>query len=248
MNVDRPTFHDSADHVAESIDIAQHNPAFSHRLAEHSPDIPDIPTPDAYRATVDAQYRKHAIEQGCARVREIEENVITPAMLRIESADPSRHLVGLDHRLKGEDRLSEKVEFDMRKKGISAADAFANVKDAIRFTLQYPDVKYTSGVRADVERLKGEGFEMIDLRNTWPNEEYKGINSRWRVPGSGQLFEVQFHTQVSFEAKQETHWAYEKLRSPQTQRREQRELQQYQRDVSARIPIPDGVTDIPNYP
>jgi hypothetical protein len=58
----------------------------------------------------------------------------------------------------------------------------------------------------------------VDRRNSWANEEYKGINSRWRVPNTGQLFEVQFHTQVSFEAKEETHWAYEKLRDPATTR------------------------------
>ncbi len=44
-------------------------------------------------------------------------------------------------------------------------------------------------------------------------EQYKGINSRWRVPASRQIFEVQFHTYASFEAKQETHGAYEKMRS-----------------------------------
>src|ERR1700751_3592953 len=97
---DRPTHGDTADDPSQSIEIHHHNNSFSSNFTEHSPDLPDIPTPDAYRAAVDAQYRKHAIEQGCARVREIEENVVPPAMLRIESKDPYRHLVGLDHRLK----------------------------------------------------------------------------------------------------------------------------------------------------
>jgi hypothetical protein len=248
VDVDHPTIHDIEATSKDWLDSPHRSRPSSDTITEHASDFIDIPSRDDYRALVDAAYRKHAIDQGCARVREVEEHVITPAMRRIESADPARHLVGLAHRLKAKPRLSEKVEYDMVKKGISAAEAFANVKDAIRYTFQYPDGDYTSGVHADVDRLKSEGFELVDLRNTWPNKEYKGINSRWRVPDSGQLFEVQFHTRASFEAKQETHWAYEKLRSSQTPSAEQRELQQYQREVSARIPVPFGVTDVPNHP
>jgi hypothetical protein len=201
-----------------------------------------------YREKVDDVYRAHAIDQGCERVREIEEKIVTPAMQRIEAEDSSRRLVGLDHCLKGKDRIEEKVNFDMEKKDITAVEAFSNVKDSIRYTLQYPEASYADGVSGDVERLKDTGFTLVDLRNSWATAEYKGINTRWREPQSGQLFEVQFHTEASFEAKQETHWAYEKLRSPQTSRAEQRELQQYQREVSARIPVPDGSTVIANYP
>jgi hypothetical protein len=39
---------------------------------------------------VDAAYRAHAIDQGCARVRETEEVIVTPAMRRIEAEDPTR--------------------------------------------------------------------------------------------------------------------------------------------------------------
>jgi hypothetical protein len=247
--VDRPTLGDTADNSTESTDIAHQDQAFSYKVTEQPPHVPDIPTPEVYRAVVDAQYRKHAIEQGCARVREIEENVVTPAMLRIESADPSRRLVGLDHRLKGEDRLSEKVEFHLRASpDITYDEAFAKVKDAVRFTFEYKEAHYAEGVIADCTRLEEAGFKRVDLRNTWANEEYKGINSRWRIPESGQLFEIQFHTRSSFEAKQETHQAYEKIRDPATSKSERDELIEYQREVSARIPIPPGAPGIPNCP
>jgi hypothetical protein len=62
-----------------------------------------------YRATVGAVERAYAIDQGYARVREIEENTVTPAMRRIEAEDSERHLVGLENRLKGKDRLTEKI-------------------------------------------------------------------------------------------------------------------------------------------
>ncbi|MBO0831269.1 MAG: hypothetical protein J2P29_04795 [Actinobacteria bacterium] len=203
-----------------------------------------VPTVAEYRATVDAAYRAYAIDQGCARVREVEENVTTPALRRIESQDPTRHLVGMEYRLKGEDRLTEKVGHDMQKRGVSAADAFAAVKDAIRYTFQYPDDRYAQGIHADVERLKHSGFELTECRNSWTSEEYKGINSRWREPETGQLFEIQFHTQASFEAKQVTHSAYEKLRTLPPDHAEVRELRAHQREVTAKIPIPRGAQEL----
>jgi hypothetical protein len=170
-------------------------------------------------------------------------------MLRIESEDPYRHLVGLDHRLKGEDRLSEKVESHLRASpDISYYEAFAKVKDAVRFTFKYEESRYAEGVITDCARLEEAGFKRVDLRNTWANGEYKGINSRWRVPESGQLFEVQFRTQSSFGAKQQTHQAYEKIRDPATPKSERDELMDYQGEVCARIPIPPGAPGIPNYP
>jgi hypothetical protein len=200
-----------------------------------------------HRATVDAVNRAYAIDQGYARVQEIEEKTVTPAMRRIEAEDPDRRLVGLENRLKGKDRLSEKVTEAMTERSRTVDEAFATVKDAIRYTFCYPEDRYTEGVVADCERLEHDGFEPVDRRNSWDAEEYKGINSRWRVPGDGQLFEVQFHTRASLDAKEETHWAYEKLRDPATVKAEQEALSKYQRDVSAGIPIPPGAADIPDY-
>jgi hypothetical protein len=203
----------------------------------------------AYKATVDAEYRAYAIDRGCERVEKIEKEIVTPAMRRIEAEDPDRHLVGLEYSLKGKDRLTEKVSNWLKADAELTPDkAFGLVKDAIRYTLQYPDDRYTSGVLADCERLKAAGFEFVDRKNSWGEQEYKGINSRWRVPENGQLFEVQFHTQDSFEAKQETHAAYERVRDPSTPHSEIAKLRDFQREVSARIPVPPGSTDIPDYP
>ena len=87
--------------------------------------------------------------------------------------------------------------------------------DAIRYTFQYQEARYTQGVLADIGRLKEQGFELDKLKNSWSDDQYKGINSQWVEPDTGQRFEVQFHTRISFEAKQLTHGAYERLRSQQ---------------------------------
>ena len=202
----------------------------------------------AYRDKVDAVRRAYAIDQGCAEIEKIETDTVTPAMLRIEAEDPDRRLVGLENRLKGKDRLAEKVENWMTAQpGIQPDDAFRLAKDAIRYTFVYEEAKYTAGVYADCDRLESQGFQPVDRQNSWTDDQYKGINGRWREPGSGHLFEVQFHTQDSYDAKQVTHAAYERIRDTSTPPGEVRQLRDYQREVCATLPIPPGAMNIPDY-
>ena len=108
---------------------------------------------DTYRDEVRAVYRAYAIDQGCAEVEKIETDTVTPAMLRIEAEDPHRRLAGLDNRLKGKDRLAEKVAKSVDELGLSVDDAFGLVKDAIRYTFAIPTHGTRQGVYADCGRL-----------------------------------------------------------------------------------------------
>ncbi len=152
------------------------------------------------------------VEAECDRVADREGGKISPPLLVIESQDQDRHLVGFEHRLKGRDRIKEKVAGTIKDFERSPEEAVSLVPDAIRYTFQYREAQYTQGVLADVARLQDHGFKLDKLKNFWSDEQYKGINSQWIEPGSGQRFEVQFHTRISFEAKQLTHDAYERLR------------------------------------
>jgi hypothetical protein len=188
------------------------------------------------------------VEERCDRIAEAERNVVTPAMREIEACDPERRLVGFEHRLKGLERIKDKVAADMHLKARPVEYALANVKDTVRYTFQYSDADYSEGVRADIERLKGHGFQQVELRNSWAEDRYKGINSRWRDSGTGLLCEVQFHTPTSFEAKQLTHGAYERLRNPTTTDAEREELEGLQQRVCRNVRVPSGATDILNFP
>jgi hypothetical protein len=132
--------------------------------------------------------------------------------------------------------------------GFSLEEAVSNVSDAIRYTFQYREAYYTQGVWRDIERLKGQGFELHKLKNSWSEDEYQGINSQWIEPDTGQRFEVQFHTRISFEAKQLTHDAYKQLRTQQVDEFEKMVLKAFQRKVSADVPTPLGAADISAYP
>ncbi|HEY0934585.1 MAG TPA: hypothetical protein VGD91_12680, partial [Trebonia sp.] len=176
------------------------------------------------------------------------ERDILPALQRVEAADPDRQLAGLEHMIKGADRLKEKLADYLRAPDVTVGEAVGEVPDAVRSTLMYSSERYAEGVLADVDRLKTEGFELIKLKNLWHADQYKGINSQWFRSETATRFEMQFHTPESLEAKELTHEAYERIRSNTATPAEVRELETFQRRVNALIAIPPGTDRIKDFP
>lgn len=227
-------------------DWQQHKEQYSERARAVPQTHPDNSwsSGDVRRLTPD---QNAAVDQGYGRICEIGERDIVPLVLAVQSEDSGRRLAGFDRHIKGADRLKEKIADRMRAKGWTPDEALANIPDTVRFTFEYSESSYTAGVRDDVKRLGDRGFIQVELRNTWEDSQYKGINSRWREPGSGVVFEVQFHTHASLEAKELTHQAYERIRS--TARDDERvELKDFQHRVNSLIPIPPGAEGIEDYP
>jgi hypothetical protein len=185
--------------------------------------------------------------KACADLADEGKRDVLPALRRVEAAEPWRRLAGLRHMLKGEDRLKEKVADELLAPGLSVRDALTKIPDAVRYTFTYQAQRYASGIRADVDRLKAEGFELMKLKNLWESEQYKGINSQWRRPETGLRFEVQFHTPESLEAKELTHGAYERTRGS-VGPGERAELESFQRQVNAYLVTPEGTEEIADYP
>jgi hypothetical protein len=188
------------------------------------------------------------VEEACDRIADRERNIVSPAMLEIEAQDPTRTLAGFDRRLKDHERIKEKVFDRIEEKNRSPEEVVFIIPDLIRYTLQYEQSRYTQGVWADLVRMKDCGFELMKLKNFWSDDQYKGINSQWCHPETGQRFEVQFHTRISFEAKGITHEAYKRLRSGKPEEFEKIVLKALQQEVSGKVPIPPGATDISDYP
>src|SRR5947209_4846143 len=84
--------------------------------------------------------------------------------------------------------------------GRTVAEAVRLIPDAIRYAFGYHEADYARHLHQDVALTQQQGFELVRLRNFWPGDQYKGISSLWRDPAADQLFEVQFHTEVSY------HW------------------------------------------
>jgi hypothetical protein len=190
----------------------------------------------------------HKLEEECDRIVDREQKIISPRLRDVESQDPDRKLVGFEDRLKDRDRIKEKLYDDIEFLRRSPREAISLLPDAIRYTFQYDEARYTSGVLVDIVRLKEQGFQLEKTKNYWSADQYKGVNSQWIDPDTGQRFEVQFHTRISFEAKQITHPAYERLRTHQADAFEELVLEAFQKKVTADVPVPPDVTEIPDHP
>jgi hypothetical protein len=166
-----------------------------------------------------------------------------PELVRYE-----RHLAGFENRLKDRDQVKAKVAESLAVKGRTATEAMDLIADAIRYTFQYHEAGYSRQVLADIALMRRTS-ELVRFRNFWPGEQYKGISSLWRHGDTGQLFEVQFHTERSYEVMLFTAGrSYARLRSAQTRAQEEIELEAFQRAVYASLPVPPGAPDIPGYP
>ena len=60
-----------------------------------------------------------AVNEECDHIAEREQERISPALLEIERRDPDRHLVGFEYRLKGRDRILEKVGISLLARSYS---------------------------------------------------------------------------------------------------------------------------------
>jgi hypothetical protein len=178
------------------------------------------------------------------------ERGLTPAMRRVEAQLDHGHLVDKteEYALKTPDRLKEKLAVLIgRFPGADPKDLAETIHDGIRYTFIFDFEKYTEGVELAHARISEAGYERIETKPGWHGDEYKGVNSQWADSASGSRFEIQFHTQESWDAKQVTHRAYEKIEALNTPVHEKERLRAYQREVSASVRIPKGALDIPIY-
>ncbi|MFJ2747220.1 ATP nucleotide 3'-pyrophosphokinase [Streptomyces sp. NPDC087297] len=174
------------------------------------------------------------------RAREAERSISTD--VRTAALASGAELVGFDHRLKSPDSLKRKVATSLKEQPQQDIEAvLARLSDAVRCTLQWPDDTYTHGVTTASTLLSAWGNDSTKWSNTWGRTAgYKGLNTGWRASGSGQLFEVQFHTPASKHAQELTHRLYEEQRLPATSPARKKELQAQQDSVFAAVSVPAG--------
>ena len=178
------------------------------------------------------------------------EQGLTPAMRRIESQLEHGHLAdqtekyALKDPARFKEKLTERIE---RFPNADPNDLAAEIHDGVRYTFILDFDHYTDSVGLAQSKLAEAGYGQIETKPGWRGEEYKGVNSQWEDPASGIRFEVQFHTNESWSAKQTTHEAYEAIRSNKASVEEVESLRAYQREVSATVQIPPGALNISIY-
>jgi hypothetical protein len=175
------------------------------------------------------------------------EDGLTPAMRRIEAQLEHGRLAPDTEKyaLKSPDRFKEKLaEMIIAEPDKSAEELASEIYDGIRYTFILDEDHYLTTTQEISSGLEESRFELGVQKNTWENDEYKGVNTRWLDPESNIRFEVQFHTEQSLGVKQLTHGAYARIHDLRASVEEREQLRDYQRTMSAEIVPPLGYESI----
>lgn len=150
-------------------------------------------------------------------------------------------LVGLENRLKSPYSIKRKIEAEVAD-GFSKSLSLNKIRDAIRYTTVFKENDFVTRYKAMQYLLAIEGYKTIVVKNTWKNDSvYKGVNT-FIQNEDGDVFEMQYHTQQSFDVKNGLlHKLYEKFRDPKTSIHEKEKLLLEMRKLSSKIKIPEGV-------
>lgn len=168
-------------------------------------------------------------------------------------------LTGLDYRLKTKESYNRKVEKEIAdlnkeaaKRGISYTatqkDAVSNMRDVVRYTSISDKITLVDDYNDIIKGLGKKGYKLVRVKNTFkPNAPYKGINVILQDV-DGYNFELQFHTQQSFDLKNGIlHELYEEERKVTTTQARKHELQNKMKDTSDSIIFPDNVNSIKSF-
>jgi len=166
-------------------------------------------------------------------------------MREIVDKTPGSELTGLEHRLKTPESFKEKLAGAIEEyPDLSVSEHLEDMKDSVRYTFKSNEATYTQNVNEAISQLKSDGYEPVNFKNFWGKVGYQGINSFWRDSATGHIFEVQFHTPSSFDAKMVTHPWYEEWRQPGIAPEREAELERLQNEVFDTVPTPPGSPDI----
>ena len=144
---------------------------------------------------------------------------------------------GLQDRIKSTDSLTEKIERDSKRDGVTFAQAAGQVSDAVRYTMLFSEKDYADAAHKIDAQLKADGFDPR-IKNFWrEGDPYQGINIK--ATKNGVTAELQLHTPKSLEIKKEIHPIY-KVESKTTNIQAKYKL--YMREVryAMRIPFPEN--------
>jgi len=121
-------------------------------------------------------------------------------------------LLGLQHRLKTQDSLTRKLFSKSVQKGLTPEQYGAKLGDTLRYTMVAPPGDLATGTQNVLDDYRRRGY-LVEVENTWglPDATYRGINTN--ITKDGKTFEVQFHTQQSFDVKMAQHDLYDTARS-----------------------------------
>lgn len=163
---------------------------------------------------------------------------ITSDMQRIAGENK---LAGLEFRKKTAESLARKITTDSQAEKISLSKATSKINDALRYTTIFDPDTFAKEYLKMKQELIAEGYKVVKVKNTWLIDgPYKGVNTV--VEKDGINFEMQYHTQESFDLKNgPLHELYEKYRDTNISDRERMKLFKEMLNLSNELEIPKNI-------
>ena len=190
------------------------------------------------------QAEANIFAQQLYNVASVEEPLVTAQLKALES--DKVHLEGLEYRLKTVESLSRKIVSDAHDMEISLSEAANNIHDGLRYTFAIDEQEYVAKTQLIMDTLITNGNSVYKFKNYWAKKDvdYQGINVMLRSK-DGFIYEVQFHTPMSYYVKGEkAHKYYEIIRSETSTAEEKAEASKKQAEEYKQIPLPKGVEEI----
>ena len=157
-------------------------------------------------------------------------------------------MIGLENKFKSKESLTRKL-IDKSYGNIRQMPKKAKIiNDALRYTFILPIETYAENLHQTIEELRNFGYRVPEHKvwNAWQtvgsgiDRGYRGVNITV-ISSQNQKFELQFHTEESFNLKEETHIFYEELRDRNTSSKREIKLIDVLKEAAAHIKRPDGV-------
>jgi SPP1 gp7 family putative phage head morphogenesis protein len=147
--------------------------------------------------------------------------------------------LGLEYRVKTKDSYLRKIRSNYKP-----GDNEYEINDILRYTFGADTAKLADRTLKSIDKYSSLGYNTIKVKNSWNNVDnpYKGINTIIQS-SNGQKFELQYHTQESFDLKNgKLHELYEKQRLIADEESEEFiSLRNQMFELSDKLTMPDNI-------
>lgn len=148
-------------------------------------------------------------------------------------------VLGIDFRIKSKESYLRKIATNYSPEGNEY-----EINDILRYTYGASVESLADKTIQSIDMYKDMGYNTIKVKNSWLNKDnpYNGINTIIQSP-NGQRFELQYHTQESFDLKNgELHRLYEKQRVIEDKDSDEyNELSDRMFELSDKLSVPDHI-------
>lgn len=174
------------------------------------------------------------------------EPVVTQTLKSLQT--DSRHLAGLEYRLKSRESLLRKIMLATKEEN-TKLNTKEKINDVLRYTFESDAIYFVDNFVDIRSSLEGLGYKFVRVKNTLKDESavYRGVNTQVKTP-DGYTFEIQFHTPQSLAIKEKNHVLYEQARvldlSKEDDMTKFAELNRQMQENSRKIPTPQRIGEV----